>query len=179
MNIQQQNFLNPSSFHTFLLLFNSSKISPTLTFPFPFPPLTTYTQSYIHIHTSLSLLSILSLMQRETMEMSSKSSSSSRISSELQIPKKWKDRDTSPERTKVWTEPNKPKSDHKKVSVVYYISRNGQLEHPHFMEVPLSSPQGLYLKGITFSQHPISYISTTKHVTLSNNVIFFYQPCHT
>ncbi|XP_028775731.1 protein UPSTREAM OF FLC isoform X2 [Neltuma alba] len=79
-------------------------------------------------------------MQRE-MEVTSKS----RIS-ELQIPKKWKDRDTSPERTKVWTEP-KPKSE-RKVSVVYYLSRNGQLEHPHFMEVPLSSPQGLYLRDV-------------------------------
>ncbi|KAH9624377.1 hypothetical protein KSS87_011889, partial [Heliosperma pusillum] len=34
------------------------------------------------------------------------------------------------------------------VPVVYYLSRNGQLEHPHFMEVPLSSPQGLYLRDV-------------------------------
>ncbi|KAM7269986.1 hypothetical protein ACFE04_029200 [Oxalis oulophora] len=35
------------------------------------------------------------------------------------------------------------------VPVVYYLSRNGQLDHPHFMEVPLSSPdQGLYLKDV-------------------------------
>ncbi|GKU91888.1 hypothetical protein SLEP1_g5698 [Rubroshorea leprosula] len=33
-----------------------------------------------------------------------------------------------------------------KVPVVYYLSRNGQLEHPHFMDVPLSSPDGLYLR---------------------------------
>ncbi|KAK4254978.1 hypothetical protein QN277_008045 [Acacia crassicarpa] len=79
-------------------------------------------------------------MQRET-EVTPKSRTS-----ELQIPKKWKDRDTSPERTKVWTEP-KPKSD-RKVSVVYYLSRNGQLEHPHFMEVPLSSPPALYLRDV-------------------------------
>ncbi|KAK2435576.1 protein SOSEKI [Trifolium repens] len=55
-------------------------------------------------------------------------------------------RETSPERTKVWTEP-KPKTP-RKVSVVYYISRNGHLEHPHFMEVPLSDPHGLYLKDV-------------------------------
>lgn len=55
-------------------------------------------------------------------------------------------RETSPERTKVWTEP-KPKTP-RKVSVVYYLSRNGHLEHPHFMEVPLSSPHGLYLKDV-------------------------------
>ncbi|OIT00840.1 PREDICTED: protein UPSTREAM OF FLC-like [Nicotiana attenuata] len=68
---------------------------------------------------------------------------------ELQMHKKWKDREISPERTKVWTEPSnhKLKSD-RKVPVVYYISRNGQLEHPHFMEVPLSSPHGLYLRDV-------------------------------
>ncbi|TKY67319.1 hypothetical protein E2542_SST10211 [Spatholobus suberectus] len=78
--------------------------------------------------------------------MSGSSSSRGRITTELQIPKKWTDRETSPERTKVWAEP-KPKTA-RKVSVVYYLSRNGQLEHPHFMEVPLSSPHGLYLKDV-------------------------------
>ncbi|KAJ4969092.1 hypothetical protein NE237_015793 [Protea cynaroides] len=44
-----------------------------------------------------------------------------------------RDKDTSPERTKVWTEPN-PKSK-EKVLVVYYLSRIGHLKHPHFMEI--------------------------------------------
>ncbi|KAK3005325.1 hypothetical protein RJ639_015657 [Escallonia herrerae] len=45
-----------------------------------------------------------------------------------------KEIETSPERTKVWTEPpNKHKPD-RKFPVVYYLSRNGQLEHPHFIE---------------------------------------------
>ncbi|KAL5757305.1 hypothetical protein ACOSP7_019916 [Xanthoceras sorbifolium] len=52
----------------------------------------------------------------------------------------------SPERTKIWVEP-KPKTE-QKVPVVYYLSRNGQLEHPHYTEVPLSSPQGLYLRDV-------------------------------
>lgn len=60
--------------------------------------------------------------------------------------KKWKGRETSPERTKVWTEP--PNHKLNKVPVVYYLSRSGQLEHPHFMEVPLSSPDGLYLRDV-------------------------------
>ncbi|XP_021716217.1 protein UPSTREAM OF FLC-like isoform X2 [Chenopodium quinoa] len=34
------------------------------------------------------------------------------------------------------------------VPVVYYLSRNGQLEHPHFMEVPLSSSHGLFLSDV-------------------------------
>ncbi|KAJ8551410.1 hypothetical protein K7X08_000780 [Anisodus acutangulus] len=63
--------------------------------------------------------------------------------------KKWKDRDTSPERTKVWTEtPNHKLKSERKVPVVYYLTRNGQLEHPHFMEVPLSSLDGLYLRDV-------------------------------
>uniref|UniRef100_A0A7N0U199 SOSEKI DIX-like domain-containing protein n=1 Tax=Kalanchoe fedtschenkoi TaxID=63787 RepID=A0A7N0U199_KALFE len=38
----------------------------------------------------------------------------------------------------------------RKVQVVYYLSRNGQLEHPHFMEVVLSAPnlQHLRLKDV-------------------------------
>lgn len=66
------------------------------------------------------------------------------------MPRKWKERETSPERTKVWIEPSGGKQQHqaeRKVAVVYYLSRNGQLEQPHFMEVPLSSPEGLYLRG--------------------------------
>lgn len=35
-----------------------------------------------------------------------------------------------------------------RVSVVYYLSRNGHLEHPHFMEVALASPEGLYLRDV-------------------------------
>ena len=68
---------------------------------------------------------------------------------ELQIRKKWRDRsEGSPERTIVWTEPKASKTSEKRsVPVVYYLSRNGQLEHPHFIEVPLSSPEGLYLRG--------------------------------
>ncbi|XP_068644258.1 protein SOSEKI 5-like [Aristolochia californica] len=62
------------------------------------------------------------------------------------VVKKYRDRETSPERTKVWTEP-KPKAE-RKVAVVYYLCKNGQLEHPHFMEVPLSSPEGLYLRDV-------------------------------
>lgn len=65
------------------------------------------------------------------------------------MPQKWRDRETSPERTKVWTEnPNHKLKSERKVPVVYYLTRNGQLEHPHFMEVPLSSPDGLYLRDV-------------------------------
>ena len=83
--------------------------------------------------------------------------SSSKTTTDLQVSRKWKGRDRqqqriSPERTKVWTEPNKNNKTsaaaaNRKVPVIYYLSRNGQLEHPHFMDVPLSSPEGLFLKG--------------------------------
>ncbi|KAJ8620808.1 hypothetical protein MRB53_029337 [Persea americana] len=69
----------------------------------------------------------------------------SRERAELPQPKQPNYREmTSPERTKIWIEPM-PKTN-RKVAVVYYLSRNGLLEHPHFIEVPLSSPNGLYLK---------------------------------
>nr|GMC92785.1 protein UPSTREAM OF FLC-like [Ipomoea batatas] len=76
--------------------------------------------------------------------------SSSRGSTELLLPKKWNsDRETSPERTVVWTEPKSSSSKtEKRVPVIYYLSRNGQFEHPHFIQVPLSSPEGLYLKDV-------------------------------
>lgn len=58
----------------------------------------------------------------------------------------------SPERCIVWTEPS---SKHRmkrqqgtKVPVVYYLCKNSLLEHPHFIEVPFSSPEGLYLRDV-------------------------------
>ncbi|XBI55533.1 hypothetical protein VPH35_037336 [Triticum aestivum] len=35
-----------------------------------------------------------------------------------------------------------------RAAVVYYLCRNHHLEHPHFMEVTLASPQGLYLRDV-------------------------------
>ncbi|XVE79641.1 hypothetical protein DITRI_Ditri14bG0074300 [Diplodiscus trichospermus] len=68
------------------------------------------------------------------------------------VSRKCKEREISPERNKVWIEPkphtNKSFNAERKVAVVYYLSRNGQLEHPHFMEVPLSSNDGLYLQDV-------------------------------
>ncbi|KAL5697756.1 Protein SOSEKI 3 [Ranunculus cassubicifolius] len=54
---------------------------------------------------------------------------------------------TSPERARVWVEPS-PKSHCRRVPVVYCLCRNHHLEHPHFIEVPLSSPEGLYLRDV-------------------------------
>ncbi|PWA81237.1 hypothetical protein CTI12_AA179790 [Artemisia annua] len=61
--------------------------------------------------------------------------------------KKWKDRrnERSPEYNKVWVEPNNRQ---RRVAVVYYLTRNGQLEHPHFVEVTLSCSDGLYLRDV-------------------------------
>ncbi|RCV28054.1 hypothetical protein SETIT_5G375200v2 [Setaria italica] len=41
-----------------------------------------------------------------------------------------------------------PRPPRPRPAVVYYLSRNGHLEHPHFMEVALSSPDGLYLRDV-------------------------------
>ena len=53
----------------------------------------------------------------------------------------------SPERAKVWKERSPKYVQNRKVPVVYYLCRNRQLEHPHFIEVPISSSEGLYLRG--------------------------------
>ncbi|XP_062017618.1 protein SOSEKI 3 [Rosa rugosa] len=57
-------------------------------------------------------------------------------------------RQVSPERAKVWTEKSPKYYQNRKVPVVYYLCRNRQLEHPHFMEVPVSSSQGLCLRDV-------------------------------
>lgn len=43
--------------------------------------------------------------------------------------------------------PPRPRPGPARAAVVYYLSRNGHLEHPHFMEVAVASPDGLYLRG--------------------------------
>ncbi|CAM0911597.1 unnamed protein product [Alopecurus aequalis] len=71
---------------------------------------------------------------------------------------------TSPGRNKVWVEPPGKSHHHpprrspppppppaagKRVAVVYYLCRSRHLEHPHFIEVPLASPEaGLYLRDV-------------------------------
>ncbi|KAL5554791.1 hypothetical protein UlMin_042192 [Ulmus minor] len=65
------------------------------------------------------------------------------------LPNKWQDREKgSSQKAKVWIEQKPTKTIEHKVAVIYYLSRDGQLEHPHFMVVPLSSSQGLYLKDV-------------------------------
>nr|XP_043617277.1 protein SOSEKI 5-like [Erigeron canadensis] len=36
----------------------------------------------------------------------------------------------------------------RKVPVLYYLAQNGHIEHPHLIDVPLSSPHGLYLRDV-------------------------------
>lgn len=38
----------------------------------------------------------------------------------------------------------------RKVQIIYYLCRNGQLEHPHFMELAQHPHQPLRLKGKQF-----------------------------
>ncbi|KAL2323910.1 hypothetical protein Fmac_022968 [Flemingia macrophylla] len=52
------------------------------------------------------------------------------------------EKEASSEGSKIIIEPrNKVQTTELKVPVIYYLSRNGQLEHPHLMEVSISSPQ--------------------------------------
>lgn len=57
-------------------------------------------------------------------------------------------RQMSPERAKVCMQQRGIKPTFKKVQVVYYLSRDGHLEHPHYMEVSHLVHQQLRLKGI-------------------------------
>lgn len=83
----------------------------------------------------------------------------------------------SPDRAKVWKErsprykqrqletvsvPEETELGQKsrKVPVVYYLCRNRQLEHPHFIEVPLSSSEGLFLRGKQLIKHVIYVIES-------------------
>ncbi|KAG0460530.1 hypothetical protein HPP92_020827 [Vanilla planifolia] len=55
----------------------------------------------------------------------------------------------SPERFMVWTEPStKRKMQCRRVTVVYFLCKNSNFEHPHIIEVPISSPEGLYLRDV-------------------------------
>ncbi|XP_022773870.1 protein UPSTREAM OF FLC-like [Durio zibethinus] len=56
-------------------------------------------------------------------------------------------RETSPDRAKICMQPKVVKPI-RKVQVVYYLTRNGQLEHPHYMEVTHSANQPLRLKDV-------------------------------
>ncbi|KAJ0764327.1 putative protein SOSEKI [Helianthus annuus] len=85
---------------------------------------------------------------------------SSRTSEEFLIPRKsWSTRNhktgnerliinNASDQVPVWNEPSFKSI--RKVPVLYYLSRNGHLEHPHLIDVPLSSPHGLYLRGKQF-----------------------------
>lgn len=84
-----------------------------------------------------------------------------------ELSKQWKKRETNPESTKIWAE-LKPRTFGRKVSVVYYLARGGHLEQPHFMEVPLSSIEGLYLRGIGSENEektPFRFVHSDGHLT--------------
>lgn len=89
----------------------------------------------------------------------------------------------SPDRAKVWKERSpryqqrqpepEPEQEQelelhqksRKVPVVYYLCRNRQLEHPHFIEVPLTSSEGLFLRGI----------HNTYHLTIKSTILCFNE----
>lgn len=56
--------------------------------------------------------------------------------------------ESSPDRAKICLQMQETKvKAMKKVQVVYYLSRNGQLEHPHYMEVSHLPNHRLRLRG--------------------------------
>ncbi|KAE8677930.1 hypothetical protein F3Y22_tig00111467pilonHSYRG00003 [Hibiscus syriacus] len=57
-------------------------------------------------------------------------------------------RESSPERAKVCMQQPKAMKPIRRVQVVYYLTRNGQLEHPHYMEVTHLVNQPLRLRDV-------------------------------
>ncbi|GER40255.1 hypothetical protein STAS_16910 [Striga asiatica] len=57
-------------------------------------------------------------------------------------------REKSPERGKVCVKPRVMRPTFKKLQIVYYLSRNGHLEHPHYMELTHLAHQHLRLKDV-------------------------------
>ncbi|KAI3462049.1 hypothetical protein Pfo_018712 [Paulownia fortunei] len=57
-------------------------------------------------------------------------------------------REMSPDRAKMCVQARVIRPTFKKVQVVYYLSRNGHLEHPHYMEVTHLAHQQLRLKDV-------------------------------
>ncbi|KAJ0752899.1 putative protein SOSEKI [Helianthus annuus] len=53
----------------------------------------------------------------------------------------------------------------RKVPVLYYLTRNGHIEHPHLIDVPLSSLDGLFLRG-----NPVPFV-----VFINEKKILFSQ----
>lgn len=99
---------------------------------------------------SLSFIHFLHKQRNKThkQKMSSRVFRTTTTDNNYLVPRRSKDQqDTSPDRNRIWSEPRHKPVVNRKVPVVYYLCRNGQLDHPHFMEVTLSSHDGLYLKG--------------------------------
>ncbi|CAA0840753.1 Protein UPSTREAM OF FLC [Striga hermonthica] len=57
-------------------------------------------------------------------------------------------REKSPERGKACVKPRVMRPTFKKLQIVYYLSRNGHLEHPHYMELTHLAHQHLRLKDV-------------------------------
>jgi hypothetical protein len=59
------------------------------------------------------------------------------------------------------------------VPVVYYLTRSRHLEHPHFVEVPLASPEGLYLRGKRPRTRPRMQFQLLYQFSFTDDGLFF------
>ncbi|KAF3782437.1 hypothetical protein EJ110_NYTH34366 [Nymphaea thermarum] len=66
-------------------------------------------------------------------------------------------REASPERTKVWMEQRAPRQEHG-VLVLYYLCRNGQFEHLHFLEF-------LYIRSMGCTSEEFYFLECYAHWT--------------
>ncbi|XP_075653687.1 protein SOSEKI 2 [Castanea sativa] len=68
---------------------------------------------------------------------------------EVRSSRRGREKESSPDRVKVYNMHPRVVKPIKKVQVVYYLSRNGHLEHPHYMEVTHLVNQPLRLRDVT------------------------------
>lgn len=66
------------------------------------------------------------------------------------------------------------RSTFKKVEIVYYLSRNGHLEHPHYMELTHLAHQHLRLKGACTCYHVYYLIILFYIISSTYTVIFLF-----
>lgn len=90
----------------------------------------------------------------------------------MEVPssRRGRERESSPDRVKVYNMHPRAVKPIKKVQVVYYLSRNGHLEHPHYMEVTHLVNQPLRLRGSLF---PAS-VNLVYNVIANDKFFFFF-----
>lgn len=97
---------------------------------------------------------------------------------EVRSSRRGRERESSPDRVKVYNMHQRVVKPIKKVQVVYYLSRNGHLEHPHYMEVTHLVNQPLRLRGRYSKKSFISCFCKFGVQCYQQCYLIFFLFCH-